>query len=751
MTKKCFDGQSITTVREIDVDNAQHGRFPVRMSQKIARTTKRLSMPRLAPVGADTLLQLLEPSASYARWLRVILLRVLLDSPAVTQLSGPPSCNMLRVMEFIGFDEYEKFSEGKSLSKVRSELKLVLADCIEKGHDKQKLPRQLERNLRALRRVIDISDLECEVLAFGVLLHSESIVEIGCGILGSDLASHSVPRLIATVLGKDLKEVREVLDRDSKLAKTGLLSLEIRGQYELRQLIDLMTPTFANRMLGDLKDIRGLVENFVSPSAPASLTPDQLKHVHDWLLLTSRHLADAVEKRRVGINVLIYGRPGSGKTEFARTLAKELGVQLLEIKVMSSNGAPIAPLRRLRNQRISQAFFSDSRSILLFDECEEIFDSDTGNDFAEDESTIPRKSWLNMTLETNRLPIIWIANTIKSFDEAYLRRFSLCFEMPAPQRQDSLKIIDDVFANQVGASLKNSLAKHDGIAPALVSQVAEVLKSLTVDDCIEDRERWALTILNEKLKAQSIKPVELHLDSREQPFDPLLISSRVELTRVLTGLRSSSSGRLCIYGPPGTGKTAFGRWVADELGRPHLSYKASDLMGSYLGQTERNIARAFFDAKKQDAVLQFDEVDSFLQDRSRAMRNWEISQVNEMLTQMEQFDGVFIASTNLFENLDEASLRRFDFSLNFGYLKPESAQLLFVQLCESFGISATEESLSELARLTNLTPGDFTQLRRAEAIYSSSSASELVSKLRSSVALKRNSSGNQIGFLRIAA
>ena len=735
------------------LSESSHCSAPPNLSARVRKKPKLKSdeLVKLKPVRFDTLVGLLEASPAYARWLRVMLLRVLLDSPAVTQLSGQPSYNLLKVAEFIGFDDYERFSEGKTVSKIRSELKLVLTHWLGKGYGKKRHPRNLEKNLRKLRKVIGISDLECDILAFAVILHSESMLETGCGVLGTDLASHMVPRILAAALGEDLKSVRAALDRDAKLAKTGLLSLEIRGRYDLRQLIDLMTPTFANRMLGDLKDIRSLVENFVTPSAPASLTADQFGHAHDWLLLTRGHLADAVEDRKVGINVLIYGRPGSGKTEFARTLTKELGLQLLEIKVMSSNGAPIAPLRRLRNQQISQAFFSEARSILLFDECEEIFDINAGNDFAENESTTPRKSWLNMTLETNRLPIVWIANSIKSFDEAYLRRFSLCFEMPAPQRKDSLRIIEDVFANQVGEGLKSTLAKHDGIAPALASQVAEVLKSLSVNDCIEDRERWALTILNEKLKAQSIKPIELRLDCREQPFDPSLIASRVELTKVLAGLQSSKSGRLCIYGPPGTGKTAFGRWVAEELGRPHLSYKASDLMGPYLGQTERNVAAAFVKAKKQGAVLQLDEVDTFLQDRSRAVRNWEVSQVNEMLTQMEQFDGVFIASTNLFENLDEASLRRFDIAMKFDYLKPESASILFLKLCESLGMSVSEDSLTELAGMTNLTPGDFTQLRRAQTIDTSSSSSELVAQLRSSVALKRNSRRNEIGFLRVAA
>lgn len=63
-----------------------------------------------------------------------------------------------------------------------------------------------------------------------------------------------------------------------------------------------------------------------------------------------------------------------------------------------------------------------------------------------------------------------------------------------------------------------------------------------------------------------------------------------------------------------------------------------------------------------------DEADSLLSDRVHAGQQWEITQVNEMLTQMETFSGIFICTTNLMDKLDAASLRRFDFKVKFDYL-----------------------------------------------------------------------------------
>ena len=84
-------------------------------------------------------------------------------------------------------------------------------------------------------------------------------------------------------------------------------------------------------------------------------------------------------------------------------------------------------------------------------------------------------------------------------------------------------------------------------------------------------------------------------------------------------------------------------------------------------------------ANDDDAILLLDEVDSFLQDRRNARHSWEISAVNEMLTQMESYRGLFIASTNLMDNLDEAALRRFDLKISFGYLAAEQITQLLSQ------------------------------------------------------------------------
>ena len=137
-----------------------------------------------------------------------------------------------------------------------------------------------------------------------------------------------------------------------------------------------------------------------------------------------------------------------------------------------------------------------------------------------------------------------------------------------------------------------------------------------------------------------------------------------------------------------------------------LVKRGSDLLGMYVGQTEAQIAAAFREARDDNAILVIDEADGFLRDRTGAQRNWEVTQVNELLTQMEAFDGIFIASTNLIDTLDAASLRRFDFKIRFDYLDREQRRALVAKACATSIDARHNSAWTALDRLEAITPGD---------------------------------------------
>jgi SpoVK/Ycf46/Vps4 family AAA+-type ATPase len=181
---------------------------------------------------------------------------------------------------------------------------------------------------------------------------------------------------------------------------------------------------------------------------------------------------------------------------------------------------------------------------------------------------------------------------------------------------------------------------------------------------------------------------------------------------------------------------------------PLLLYTASDLISKWVGESEKKIAAAFRRAESENGLLLIDEVDSFLQDRAHARQSWEVTMVNEMLTRMETYSGVFIASTNLMGGLDPAALRRFDLKVCFDFLLPEQAALLLARYLARLGLEpATAAELGRLQSLRNLTPGDFASVVRQHRFRPIVSASAFVQALGQECLLKSPVS-SPIGFLR---
>ena len=206
-----------------------------------------------------------------------------------------------------------------------------------------------------------------------------------------------------------------------------------------------------------------------------------------------------------------------------------------------------------------------------------------------------------------------------------------------------------------------------------------------------------IQVLNEHLKLQGQKLISINVKKEHNlPYDMSLINASVDMKSLCEKIKNvcgikdskdfattdSTQGiRILAYGMAGSGKSEFAKALAKELDKPIMLKKASDLLSMWLGKSEQNIAKAFSEAEQKGAILVLDEVDSFLQDRSGAYHSWEVTQVNEMLTQMESFSGIFIATTNFMTNLDKASIRRFDMKIEFKPL--DSARFI-----KTFGLYA---------------------------------------------------------------
>lgn len=357
--------------------------------------------------------------------------------------------------------------------------------------------------------------------------------------------------------------------------------------------------------------------------------------------------------------------------------------------------------------------------------------------------------FINNLLETNPVPAIWVSNEIGHIDKAYLRRFDFSFEMAVPPLSVRRKILQGYLKHQpISDETLSYLSQQEELSPAQIEKASKVV-NLACSRASEREETLRFVIDNSMTLLEQEKTDHV-LNFTECSYRLDYLNPDCDVTQLVTQIKRSkhASGALCFYGAPGTGKTALAHYLAREVELPILARRASDVLSSYVGETEQKIAAMFKQAKQENALLLLDEADSFLSERKAARTSWEVTAVNEMLTQMERFDGLFICSTNLMQKLDEASLRRFALKIKFDYLRPEQRWRLFVEQARRIRRTHENQFRHTLNQLNNLTPGDFATVRRQSSLLGVSlTAADLLQRLQQECKNKRDAGSSPIGFI----
>lgn len=574
--------------------------------------------------------------------------------------------------------------------------------------------------LYTLVRVFGLRPVELRLVA---LLYCVECSPAFKAILDTD-RPHVSLTLLARAGGLTRDEVCTAVDRDSRLIANEIVEYSgpAFGRTRLAQQVELSEPVL--RFL-DGPDGVTLVPVRRSQSASVPLSVDDFPGKS-----TEARMILALLRSDRPISILVYGAPGTGKTEFVRTLCAAVARDPVFVPAALDDERDVRRSRRFL-LRVTARTSDPHKQLVIVDDAEDLLQTNASFDFLGISSgdTGGRKAVMNQFLDESDRKIIWICNDVRGIDSAVRRRFSYSVEFRRLTSTARRSIWKTVLAQ---AGLAGAISQPEieqfvrqfevnaaGIAEAVrtAASVVSAHPDVHFRDCAAN-----LLTKHEHLLHGTVKKVS----PADRAFDLGFIQTDISIeaiSQALSGVcRAKESGAVAaplgaailFSGPPGSGKSETARYLASLAGSEIVAKRGSDLLSMWVGGTERNIADAFNEAEEDNALLLIDEADSFIFSREYAGRSWETSMINEFLQQIENFKGTLICTTNSLPSLDLAGLRRFQWKVRFSSLPQTKRIAMMSSLFPEF--VPDPASLSTLASIPELYPGDFAIVRRRFAV-----------------------------------
>lgn len=617
--------------------------------------------------------------------------------------------------EWIGPADHQIEEEEDFERLVARRYALLLRD-LAREHRPRLRPRAtpLERRVEWLAGTLGLDSLEGGILNVlaRAAVHDEW-AELLSALSGN--GSRASSTRIGFLTGVPAGRIEERLALGARLSGTGLVDNDGDGE--------IFASGFLTRIARSQSKPARLGSQLMPASARSSLSWDDFAHIGP-----QREIAEKLVRTRSGSSILLYGPPGTGKTEFARLLASRSNMRAVFAGLSDDDGKEPDRNERLAHFAVLRALTRNYPSrLLVMDEADDILQ-------LGDHDSRGRRSklWLNRLVEEGTRPTIWIINEPRMLEESLIRRMSAAIEFSRPPLPVRERIIKGHAKKARLRLSKDEVARLASLpaAPSLLATAVQGAKKIGGGGT-------EALVIGEGLVTVTTgrPPAPIHLPPAYDPSLALADTDLDELAQRLSG--SPGQGwSLLLSGPSGTGKSAFARHLAERLGIETVEKRGSDLLGMYVGETEANMARAFREASRAQALLLIDEADDFLSNRQEATRGWERSMVNEMLRQMEALDAPFVATTNLADRLDPATQRRFTLRIEFRALDEARAAALFHRY---FG-----RHLPAGLRLHDQTPGDFSVVAKRAALLGERETSALARWLL--LEAEARSTSRSIGF-----
>ena len=442
-----------------------------------------------------------------------------------------------------------------------------------------------------------------------------------------------------------------------------------------------------------------------------------------------KQIARVSETDGADLLLYFYGPPGVGKKSSAAAIAGQLGLPLLVVDGQRLAALTLEPFERLiyridREARLQSAalywtyfdaFLTDEKRLHLTSLLTMLATHPGPTFLAGEAPWRPADALTNLTFLQLAFPEPGFAERRRLWQEALTpmqAALAPAVKLDAVAGKFRLSGGQIVAAAATAINLarvRNPEAPEIGEAELFGAcrlhsnrKLAELARQIT------PRYDWGDLVLPSDLLAQ-LREVYQQLQYRTQVYEQWGFDARLAMGKGLNVL---------FAGPPGTGKTMAADVLARALGLDLYKIDLSSLVSKYIGETEKNLARIFNEARSSNAILFFDEADALfgkrtaIKDAHDRHANVEIAY---LLQKMEEYDGVVILATNLRKNLDDAFVRRLHFTLDFPIPNFEERRRIWSQIWPDAAPRAPDLDLDYLAQRVELAGGNIRNIALAGA------------------------------------
>ncbi len=261
--------------------------------------------------------------------------------------------------------------------------------------------------------------------------------------------------------------------------------------------------------------------------------------------------------------------------------------------------------------------------------------------------------------ERKQLWELCLKNSGHSFGEADLEDLEDLEDLAARFKLSGGHIVDAVCTARgfaaARSSGKSAISRED-LYRACRNRSSRKLDSLARK--INPRRKWQDIVLPPAVKEQ-LGEICAFVRHKETVYSEWGFDKKLSIGKGLN---------ILFAGPSGTGKTLAAEIIAGEVGLDLYKIDLSGIVSKYIGETEKNLKKIFGEAETGNSILFFDEADALFGKRSEVKDShdrYANIEVNYLLQQMEEHEGIIILASNYKKNLDDAFLRRLQFAVEF--------------------------------------------------------------------------------------